>query len=1627
MPRVSYIRLAIAIAALAATVTAPVRAQSAARDISNIATCQYLTEPALPPPPGGAIPPALPLQVESNEVVTPVVAIASLNTLTLSVSPTGTVAPAQRLLYTLAARNGPDEDLSQLQLVLPMDPGLDLPLTWTDGMASLVGGGQIPVTGVFDPAGPAVIWDLPLLPAGQEVRLQVEVPILPALPADTLVTMQGHLDALELTGQEDSNTVISAVIPPVLLVRKMADRTTATPGDAVGFHILVTHTGNDLVLPTVDLLDFLPGGLRYVEGSVRVDDQPVTPTLETGGRLRIPLGAMAPGESRTVRLATLVGPVSESRDLVNTAQAEGVSAAGTPLTSGPASASVKIIPGVFRREAYLLGRVFLDLDGDGLSAATEPGIPGVLVTLEDGRGAVTDITGRWHIEGVRPGLHVARLDPATLPAPLRPQAGGAEWVGDADTRFIEARASTLVIADFPVAGDSGGLCTVQLGSASIVLAAASLADGDGYPRPESAAHLDQAAALLLQTDHDLGNTDAQITCSGGKLPPETISELRSRLRRAATVYMRTAQSDLEVNAHKTWQEGGTSGMGTESTPERDASFEELLRNRPARAAIITPADGSTASRGRVNVEIVYPNGFTPELTVNGRVVSSDRIGTTSVLPSRKIAAARYIGVELGEGGNVLHLRAIPPVDGDAAPQEAEIRVYLPGQAVALRLSVPEGRWIADGHTPLILRVEAVDGAGKVSLDREIVTLMIEGARPLGADLKPEEEGWQVRLQEGSGQIRLAPLLTPGQARIEAFTDRLESELVVPVLPGGGKWTVTGLAEGRLAGDGGVEGDGGLAPGLDDGISDSGGRLALLARGPIGDASRLTVSVDTDRERDRDRLFGPFEPDAFFPTPGDASVRVDQAQSQGRLFARLDAPMGFAQYGDFATGFRQTELARYDRRLTGLSGEATRGRFSFAGFAASSSQVVVRDVFSPDGTSGPYLLRSTPIVARSETVIFETRDRFRSEEVITRQVKVRDIDYSLDPISGTLLFRGPVAPFDPDLNPVRVVVLYETRSGGKDRITAGGRMGFSPVPNLDTGLSMVHEERDGNPMDLYGIDLGWRPRPGLQVRAEIASTDQGEGSATAYRLELSGRRGANLEWDIAYRDLPLDFANPTLLDSPNLGTRRASATARWRPSELWLLRTEILNQKDDRTGLKRSVVGVESERQIGRFTALGAVRGVRGERPDEDAVTSMLLEAGVRGRLARRWTAELLRRQVLGSESVPGYPTRTSAQVTWEIRDGVHAVLRHEIESGDGDNRDRTLIGLESRLGRHTRSFARYALMQGAEGSTLRSTSGIETSLPVSAHGSLNLAAARIDTSQGDSRADFTTLAGGYEYLEGAMRLSTRYELRLGEISTRHLLTASGAFHTSPSWTVFAREYLSLLDPDADETSLRAEGLLGLTFRPLAGRWRVLARVDHSTITGQPTTAAGVVPGIDGALIPLRPGLGFGEPRSAPAVNFDSLAITIAAGARIARDQRLAATLIVRLVNDATFAEVPSTLTDLLSLHYTAVVHKRWTVGGSVRRFSQEELDEASFGAGIEVGYLAMKNLWLLGGYNISGFRAPDFPTSDRTERGPFVSFRFKFDERDWIPWRATRLDLDNESGQAATEKASESPSDSDRG
>jgi len=675
---------------------------------------------------------------------------------------------------------------------------------------------------------------------------------------------------------------------------------------------------------------------------------------------------------------------------------------------------------------------------------------------------------------------------------------------------------------------------------------------------------------------------------------------------------------------------------------------------------------------------------------------------------------------------------------------------------------------------------------------------------------------------------------------------------------------------------------------------------------------------------------------------------------------------------------------------------------------------VRDVFAPDGTSGPYLLSRRPVVAYSQSVILEIRDRWRPEEVLHRVVKQPDLDYALDPEAGTILFRGPVEPFDADANPVRIVVLYEARSGTSDQVTAGVRLVDHPTAELDAGLTAVYEGHEGADLGLYGLDLTWRPKAGTTVAAEVASTRQDDDAVVAYRVEAVSQATEAVRWEARYEDVPAGFANPTYLSSPEAGGTRASGNVTWQSTGPWRVRGETIWQASDAGDLRRAVAAVGTERRTDQLTWTAAARGISFDAAGSSQ-SSLLLEAGVRGKLSTRWTGELFRAQVVAGEVTPGYPNRTVAGVSWDVREGRRFLLRHEIESGgDAPTRNRTVAGLESRVGAHTRALVSYALEGGASGTSLRATSGLETVLPLTPRSSVFASAAVVDTTRGDGSADFVALAGGYEYRAGSSLVSTRYEVNFNHVDVRHLIGASGVFRATDPWTLFARETVFLSDPAEGATAARSEGLLGAAYRPASGPLQFLARLDHTLAEGTPRAPGGVTPGgivsqPAGALsTPSRdaapPGLGTDYARFGAFASRDSLALNLAAGLRFDDRNRLASTLIAKHAGREVDTEIGASVTWLLSLHYTTWIRERWTLGASMRRFTERESGLTSYGHGVEVGYLAFRNLWVAGGYNFAGFEDRDFGLAERTERGPFLSLRFKFDEGSLASIRDLRLD-----------------------
>ncbi|HEX5043385.1 MAG TPA: hypothetical protein VFV75_10795, partial [Candidatus Polarisedimenticolaceae bacterium] len=1335
-----------------------------------------------------------------------------------------------------------------------------LPLDTTAAAVTTELGDPLPFTGSVDLAGRRLLFQLPDLPAGSSAVIRL--PLQLALTALGGVTAAAELSA-DGCAASAAASVTAEVVPFALALLKRADRTTAWPGDAVGYTLEIAPQPGTPALGLLAVADTLPEGFRYVPGTARLDGAPAPdPTVGADGRtLRFSLGPLPPDATRVLAYATVVGPGAQEGDAANLAQAEGRltadPASPAAALSPQASATVRVRPGPFRREAILQGQVFVDDDGDGVPDAGEPGVPGVLVLMEDGRGAVTDPTGRWHLEGVAPGVHVIRADAATLPRGLTPRSAGAVWAGSARSRFVEVRAAALEIVDLPLGASDAvpvARCTLRRGTERLDLPASSLLAEDGSPLPEAPARIAAAADLLADRT---SAHDGDLTCQGASAEP-LLALLPSR---APT---------------------------TASEPTMDP-LEHAVRTHPVAAAILSPASGTRVATGRANVEIVYPSGLVPELRVGGSPVPASRIGTHTVLPARGIEAVRFVGVELASGRNRIELRATAPGATPAEVPASEIELIVPGDAVELRLSVPEDRLTAGGGKPGLLHVEALDAFGVRASWEGMVTVRTEGAAPLNPDLDANEDGLQVRLQDGLAEIRLEAPALPGQFHAWVRSDRLEAELVAPIVPLGGAWQVLGVAEGNLAGDGGVEGHGGEPPGINRGIADGGGRVAVFAHGAVGAHAQLTVSVDTARKRDPDRLFDAREDEATFPVHGDSSVTSDATAHQGPVFLRLDAPLGYAQWGDAATGLDRAELSRYDRRLSGLTGEVRRGRWGARAFAAPTDARMVRDVFQPDGTSGPYLLSEAPVVLRSERIVLETRDRFRTDEVLARRTLVPALDYDLDAESGALLLARALPPFDPDLNPQRIVVLYEARAGGPNPVAAGARVDVTPVPGLTLGGSAVHEGREGGDLALYGADLRWRPRPGMLLRAEAAQTDDGTDAATALAAALSAR-GPHLDWEVSFRDLPGSFANPSYLGSPELGSRRSAARAAWQPTDLWRVRGEAYAQDTD-AGLSRSAVRVDAERLFGPVTALAGVGAVASEGAGTPHASATLLTAGLRAKPGRRWTAELLRQQAVGEPDVAGYPDRTSLGVGFALDDQTRLTLRQEWESGGPfPSRDRTVFGIDSQVSERTRALARYTLEEGEAGISLRSAAGIETTWPLSEASSVTGSISRVDTQQGDPTADYTALTAGWEHRVGRSLASTRYELRLGEEDRRHLATLSAAYRLRDPWTLFASERLFATDPDAGGSAHRVEGRLGAAWRPAAGAWQLLARLDHAVGSGTPLTAGGTLPG-GVPTEPLSsaglgesppsgtPGLGTIPPRYVPTVLRDAAALSLAAGFR----------------------------------------------------------------------------------------------------------------------------------------------------
>ncbi|MBZ2188982.1 OmpA family protein [Alcanivorax sp. JB21] len=266
------------------------------------------------------------------------------------------------------------------------------------------------------------------------------------MPDSLTAQAPARVSMAELAQREARKTAVigqAAVVPESgLFLTKEILRPNVMVGDFVAYRVRAENASGAL-MPAVTIEDDLPPGFRYQRGSLYVDGvNAPDPAIGPGGRnLRIELGPLPDGASRSVRYVTEVTVAARPGLAVNSA----VARAGA-LSSNRAEATASVARAFFDDSAFLMGRV---IAGECNERAGQ-GVAGVRLYLQDGTNVVTDSQGRWHLEGVRPGTHVLQLDTETLSEryTLRACPGTSRTAGNDISRFVNVQGGTLWREDF---------------------------------------------------------------------------------------------------------------------------------------------------------------------------------------------------------------------------------------------------------------------------------------------------------------------------------------------------------------------------------------------------------------------------------------------------------------------------------------------------------------------------------------------------------------------------------------------------------------------------------------------------------------------------------------------------------------------------------------------------------------------------------------------------------------------------------------------------------------------------------------------------------------------------------------------------------------------------------------------------------------------------------------------------------------------------------------------------------------------------------------------------------------------------------------------------------------------------
>ena len=1323
-----------------------------------------------------------------------------------------------------------------------------------------------------------------------------------------------------------------------ILIEKISKTASASIGDLVKYEVIIKNDLDEQFYE-IEFIDILPKGMDFIENSVKVPENFVLEKVEkrSGNEIHIKLKVKNKTKSleseKLVYMARVNVNAKDGKN-VNRVTMVGKTNLEQVFTSNIATAEVKIDKDNFYDKGIVIGKVYLDLDDDGLFDE-EKDIPvsGVKIFLENGDFAISDRFGKYSIYGVEALTHVAKVYRNTLPLGTKTKKISNLHSENGESRFIDLKKAELGKADFALTLDgSRDLEFVKkiLEKRYEVLA-------------QKNYELDRAIERKFLEQKKLGSRNE---LSGERGVIDSAQELDIESIRSMVLYENLTVEEKEAEEKKTLVE--------EWNLIPDHRLEAALYTFNNDLDIINVEDKRLVP-AFMSFQVKGPGEGTLKLFTNDVEVSPANVTLTAKVAETNVFFLEYSSVKLDPGKTVLRLSYHDMFGVERGRIEKE--VFVKGQYDDVKVEIVDS---SEDSTLKKIKITGIDQYG-YGIDQSLtVTIDANKGRFISYDGVTESSVTFVTNLDGYGEIGYRP--NPGKNRVtfKINAEGKEKEISLDIEGDEQGFFLNGVIEGRYNFSKNRDMNFFFEKEIDSYRDKFFYRGAVYAEGQIEDIGYLTLTYDTNKDSE-DKFFSYRDPEEYYPIFGDNSTKGYVGKSKDNLFLKMERDQSYLLYGDYKTGEilnQRLRLGRYDRTLTGAVVKYEDENILATGFIAETSNIKYQEEFRGEGVSGPYKLTRRDIVEGSEKVVLIVRDKI-SGLILEEENLVLGDDYTLEYDFGRLYFSEPIPSMDLSFNPIYIKVSYEVEDdNGKKSLVYGGEVNYKLNDKMIVGTSVFKDERETEKQEIMNLHAIYETEDTLVVVEQSFTTDElsERGNATSIFAQYEKE---NLKAEAIYERADPEYNN----EDANVedGINRAKINIEYGFEEKGKMKIESsLEERELESGSKErkidTYLGYESE-WMKNFKYEAGLRQYIKEN-----ITELETTYSLGGRITWKGMEDDKLKLFLEYEQGIENPDqkRIAIGADYKLFDKTSVYMRHELVSELSDfyylegeeEGNRTVFGVKTNY-LETEIYSEYREENDDESVIPEFAYGLKRKFNLMENLEIFGTFERVSALSSEENSE-TNLTVGYDYEDinfGRMRGEFEFEIE-DKSSFLNKLSYGKQFSKSTYFIAKNRYYI-----EGDEEENRF--LIGLAYRDAKDNSY------HSLNKYEFNYSKNIVDENYKKYTHII--------RSAH--NFQS---------KINSEKNI--TLAAKSSNIKYDGTESSYRSYLLAGGISYDLFDNWTAGINLATLFDSEKN-IDYGLGFELGYIFKSNLWLSLGYNFVGFRDKDFDPNGELAQGLFLRFR----------------------------------------